>query len=71
MRGYRIRIALLTLGVMFGYGSAIARGFYGHGHCHHHHGHHGYGGRDFHWDDDYDHPDKPPANPRTGAKPEN
>jgi hypothetical protein len=35
MRGYRIRIALLALGVLFGYGSAIRHLAYGHhrGHC--------------------------------------
>lgn len=46
MRRYHVKVALLTLGVLFGFGSAIAR--YGYGYelgpgCHgRHHGHHGY-----------------------------
>lgn len=36
MRRYRLRIALLTLGVVFGYGSAVAHVL----HHHHHHDHH-------------------------------
>ena len=36
MRRYRLRIVLLSLGVVLGYGSAIAHAI---GH-HHHHGHH-------------------------------
>ncbi len=46
MRRYHFRVALLTLGVLLGFGSAIAR--FGFGYemgpaCHDwHHGHHGY-----------------------------
>ena len=36
MRRYDIRIALLGLGVLFGYGSAIAHFAYGHHHWHQH-----------------------------------
>jgi hypothetical protein len=41
MRGYRLRVTLLSLGVVLGYGSAAAHlywhGAYGpHAHCHHH-----------------------------------
>jgi hypothetical protein len=32
--GYRVRIILLSLGVLFGFGSAIARFSHGHGHGH-------------------------------------
>jgi hypothetical protein len=45
MRRYHVKVTLLTLGVLFGFGSAIAR--YGYGYemgpgCHRwHHGHHG------------------------------
>ena len=39
MRRYRLRIALLTLGVVFGYGSAIAHAV--HHHYYDHHDHHG------------------------------
>jgi hypothetical protein len=46
MRGYHFKVALLTLGVLFGFGSAIARYAYGYEMgpgCHGwHHGHHGY-----------------------------
>jgi hypothetical protein len=38
MRGYRLRIALLSLGVLFGYGSAVAH--FTHRHYNRHHGHH-------------------------------
>jgi hypothetical protein len=37
LRGYRIRIALLALGVLFGYGSAVRHFSYGHAHWHHEH----------------------------------
>jgi hypothetical protein len=57
MRGFRLRIALLALGVVFGYGSAIAHGF-GHHHCYGSH-HHGRWDRDFGGGDDYDQPQKP------------
>jgi hypothetical protein len=43
MRRYHFRVALLTLGVVLGFGSAIARFGFGYrfGHdCHHHHHHH-------------------------------
>jgi hypothetical protein len=32
---YRIKISLLALGVVLGYGSAIGRAWYGHGWYHH------------------------------------
>lgn len=34
MFGYRLRVALLALGVLFGFGSAIRHFAYGHGHWH-------------------------------------
>lgn len=37
MHGFRIRIALLALGVLFGYGSAIAHAFHARDYHHHHH----------------------------------
>ena len=44
MRNYRLRVMLLTLGVVLGYGSAAAHLYHhgmhaGYGHCHRH-GHH-------------------------------
>lgn len=36
MTRYRLRVALLALGVLFGYGSAIRHFAYGHGRWHHH-----------------------------------
>ena len=51
MRRYPVRVALLTLGVLLGYGSAIAHYGFGYrfGHdCHHHHAHHG------HWDHEHE-----------------
>lgn len=49
MRRYHFRVALLTLGVLLGFGSAIARFGFGyelgpgcHDWHHGHHGHHGY-----------------------------
>ncbi|HKP60464.1 MAG TPA: hypothetical protein VJV78_27245 [Polyangiales bacterium] len=36
MRGFRIRIALLALGVLLGYGSALAHSGHHRGHSHHH-----------------------------------
>jgi len=55
MRRYHVRVTLLTLGVVLGFGSAIARYGFGYrfGHdCHHHHAHHE------HWD--HDRHDEPP-----------
>jgi hypothetical protein len=43
MRRYHVRVTLLTLGVLLGFGSAIARYGFGYrfGHdCYHHHHHH-------------------------------
>jgi hypothetical protein len=37
MTRYQLRIVLLALGVVFGYGSAIAHGFRHHDTSHHHH----------------------------------
>jgi hypothetical protein len=48
MRRYRIRIALLALGAIVGYGSAFAQGLHGH-----HHHCHASGERDFGWGRDY------------------
>ena len=44
MIGYRLRVTLLTLGVVLGYGSAAAHLYrhgmhLSHGHCHHHGSH--------------------------------
>jgi hypothetical protein len=39
MRPFNLRIVLLALGVVFGYGSAIAHGFHHQADWHHHHGH--------------------------------
>lgn len=62
MRRYHVRVTLLALGVVLGFGSAIAR--YGFGYhfgpdWHHHHGHH-HG-----WECDDD--ESPPA-PKPGAQ---
>jgi hypothetical protein len=54
MRGYRFRIALLALGVLFGYGSAIRHLAYGHGHWQHRAHEH----CAFH-DSDHDTPERP------------
>ena len=47
MTRYRIKVVLLSLGVVLGFGSAIARHHYWEHGTHHdaqHHGHHGHGG---------------------------
>jgi hypothetical protein len=59
MGRYRLRIVLLSLGVVLGYGSAVAHfthwhGYgYGYGHCRHDHGSNGYGNGG--WQDDSHH----------------
>jgi hypothetical protein len=40
MRNFQLRVVILALGVVFGYGSAIAHGFRHHGDDQHHHHHH-------------------------------
>lgn len=40
MRRVPLRIVLLSLGVVFGFGSAIAHGMHGHNHAWHGHCHH-------------------------------
>lgn len=73
MRRFRIRVVLLSLGVVLGYGSAIGRAWYGHGWYDHHHGHRHDGCRDQGPDHDRDPArgsDAPPAaSPRPGAPP--
>jgi hypothetical protein len=62
MRRYHFRVTLLTLGVVLGFGSAIARYGFGYrfGHdCHHHHHHHDHC--------EYDH-DLPHGKPEGAAK---
>lgn len=58
MRGYHLKVALLSFGVLLGYGSAFARyqagyGLFGHPGWHHAHGHHAHQHCDDDWEGDH------------------